>query len=413
MSFQYSYQPRSRKFFAYILMLIVGGFAGWQMTIREVLPLSLNAEDETTKEEISTISQETDLSLFWLVWAELNKKYVDLDALDSQKMVYGAIKGMVESLGDHYTVYMTPDESKEFAENLEGTLEGIGAELTVEEDGVLMIVTPLKNSPAERAGLKAGDIIVKINEEFAADLSLFEAIMKIRGEKGTSVTLTILREGIKDPFEVTIQRDNIDIESVTVEKLEGGIVYLSVNQFNDKTIEEFKQAVSEMILEQPKGLIIDLRNNGGGYLDIAVDMLSFILPSNSKAVELVTRKGSGKSEVMKTNGAPKLPDVPLVVLINKGSASASEIVAGAVQDHKRGVIMGTTSFGKGTVQEVESFVDGSSIRMTIAKWLTPDGRDINKKGITPDVVQDLLDSDIENEIDTQKNAAIEYLESLK
>ncbi|MFA6917907.1 MAG: S41 family peptidase, partial [Candidatus Gracilibacteria bacterium] len=212
-------------------------------------------------------------------------------------------------------------------------------------------------------------------------------------------------------FEVSIVRAKIDIESVTVEKLKNDIVYISVNQFNDKTSTEFGKAISEMILTPPKGLIVDFRYNGGGYLDIAVDLLSYLLPVKSKAVEI--RQKDDKNEMMYTNGNPKLIDVPLVVLVNDGSASASEIVAGAIQDLDRGIIMGTKTFGKGTVQEVENFKDGSSIRMTIAKWYTPAGRNVNKVGLTPDVVVEMKDSDVEKKVDTQKEAAVKYLENLK
>jgi len=325
-------------------------------------------------------------------------------------MIYGAISGMVGSLEDPYTVFMDPAESEEFSASLNGKLEGIGAELSVEEKN-LVVISPLRNSPAEKAGLLPGDIIYKIEDQLASEMTLFEAIMSIRGKQGTSVKLTIIRETMDEPFEVTIVRDKIDIESVTIEKLENGVVYLSVNQFNDNTEEEFGKAISEMMLNPPKGLIVDLRYNGGGYLDIAVDLLSYVLPVKSKAVEIKQKDKEG--EIMYTNGNPKLVNTPLVVLVNEGSASASEIFAGAVQDLKRGIVMGTKTFGKGTVQEVETFKDGSSMRMTIAKWYTPAGRNVNKVGLTPDVVVEITDQDIANKVDAQKEAAIKYLVDLK
>ncbi|MFH1218294.1 MAG: S41 family peptidase [Candidatus Peregrinibacteria bacterium] len=355
------------------------------------------------------LDRSVDLNLFWKVWGELDSKYVDESVLDDETMVYGAIKGMVDSLDDSYTVFMTPDESKAFAASLDGTLEGIGAELTV-EDHNLVIVTPLKDSPAEKAGLLPGDIIYMIEGKPASEMTLFDAIMSIRGKKGTTVTLTIIRENLGDSFDVTIVRDSIEIDSVTVEELDGGIVYISVNQFNDNTNVDFMKAISDMVLDEPEGLIVDLRFNGGGYLDIAVELASYLLPSD---VEVVSIKQRGKeNEVMKTNGNPKILNVPLVVLVNEGSASASEILAGAIQDHDRGVVMGTQTFGKGTVQEVEKFSDGSSIRMTIAKWFTPDGRDVNKVGLTPDVVVEIKEEDIENKYDRQKEEAADYLRVL-
>lgn len=397
-----SYNPTpSNKIVVYIIVAFLSFVFGWQATT-----LGWMGTINDGKTEVIDGQARADLGLFWQIWDELNLKYVDENVVEDEDKIYGAIKGLVEAYTDPYTVFMTPEESKQFSDNIEGVLEGIGAELSVEEKQ-LVIVSPLKNSPAEKAGLRPGDVILKINDEIAADLSLFDAIMKIRGEKGTTVKLTILRKGVDDPFDVSIIRDSIDIESVTVEKLDNGITYLSVNQFNDKTNEQFSKAISEMILTRPKGIIIDLRYNGGGYLDTAVEMLSYILPVGEEAVTIKVRGQA--DEVMNANGNPKILDVPLVVLVNEGSASASEIVAGAVQDHKRGIIMGTQTFGKGSVQEVESFADGSSIRMTIARWYTPKDRNVDKVGLTPDVVVEIKKEDIEKKFDAQKEAAIEYL----
>lgn len=401
----------SKNIFTYLGIAALSFIFGWQATAYGLLS-GIDDGNNNIQRPIPVEAgdyEDVDLDLFWTIWGQLDESFVDVESLDKETMVYGAIKGMVDSLGDPYTVFMTPEESEQFSASLEGTLEGIGAELTVEEHN-LVIVSPLRNSPAEKAGLLPGDIIYQIDGEPASEMTLFDAIMSIRGEKGTTVTLTIIRQNLDDSFEVSIVRDSIDIESVSVEKLDSGIAYLSVNQFNDKTNEEFGNAVSEMLLDEPSGIIVDLRFNGGGYLDIAVELLSFLLPSDTVAV--LIRERDKEDGIMYTNGNPKILEVPLVVLINEGSASASEIVAGAIQDHKRGVIMGTTSFGKGSVQEVDSFADGSSIRMTIAKWLTPDERDIHGVGITPDIVVEITDEDIENKYDSQKEAAIEYLENL-
>jgi carboxyl-terminal processing protease len=268
----------------------------------------------------------------------------------------------------------------------------------------------LKNSPAEKAGLLPKDVIYKIGDKYAAEYDLYDANMAIRGVKGTTVKLTILRKGVKDPFEVSIVRDSIDLNSVTEEKLDGEIVYLSINQFNTNTTKEFGKAVSSMILNPPKGLIIDLRYNGGGYLDASVQLLSYLLPKDTEAVKI--RYRGDREEIQYTNGNPKLTNVPLVILINEGSASASEIMAGAIADHKRGIIMGTQSFGKGTVQSVENFSDGSSMRITIAQWFTPNGTSVNKVGLKPDIVKEISEDDITNKVDSQKNAAAEYLRNL-
>ncbi|MBT4917045.1 S41 family peptidase [Candidatus Peregrinibacteria bacterium] len=402
------YYHKSHKWHISLIVAVVAFVLGWQATALGILSNEY-AGDLSHEDGVQIESEDIDLGMFWKVWSKLEEKYVDLEHVDEEQMVYGAIKGMVESLDDSYTVYMTPEESEEFSASLEGTLEGIGAELTVENND-LVVVSPLRNSPAEKAGLLPGDVIYMIEEEFANDMTLFDAIMNIRGEKGTTVTLTILREGLSEPFDVSIVRDSIDIESVTIEELDGEIVYLSVNQFNDKTNDEFSKAISEMILDEPEGIIVDLRFNGGGYLDIAVELLSYLLPSDTEAV--VIKQRGKDDDVMNTNGNPKVLNVPLVVLVNGGSASASEILAGAIQDHKRGVIMGTQSFGKGTVQEVISFSDGSSMRMTIAKWFTPDGRDINKVGLTPDIVIEIDNADFDSEYDEQKEEAADYLREL-
>lgn len=401
------------RFKGYLIVAVLAFLLGWQAASYGLLDKFSNADfakDSGVNDAGGEIAQDVDLNLFWLIWKMLDEQYVDADTITDENKIYGAIQGLVDSYGDPYTTFMDPAESGEFKNSIEGKLEGIGAEL-VKEEGNLVIVTPLKNSPAEKAGLKAGDIILKVEAEFTADMTMFEAIMKIRGEKGTTVKLTVLRTGVEKPFEVSIVRDSIDIDSVTMEKLDGGIVYLSVNQFNDKTNDQFGKAISELILDEPKGLIVDLRFNGGGYLDIAVELLSYLLPSETPVVLIRDKEGE---EVKKlANGNPKLLKVPLVVLVNEGSASASEIVAGAIADQKRGVIMGTVTFGKGTVQEVADFADGSSMRFTIAKWFTPNGRSVNKVGLTPDIIVEVLDEDAEKNYDRQKEEAAKYLRDLK
>jgi len=400
----------------YIFIAALSFILGWQSTTLGYLapPDETNIEVQDSApndtENHINVEKNTDLDLFWDIWKELETNYVDESILDQENMIYGSIKGMVGSLNDPYTVFMDPNESKEFNTSLEGELEGIGAELTVEE-GKLVVVSPLKDSPAEKAGLLPGDTIFLIDDQVASELSLFDAIMNIRGEKGTIVVLTVIREGLEEPIEISIVRAKIDLESVTVENLDNGIVYISVNQFNDKTLNSFNKAISNMLLSEPKGMIIDLRNNGGGYLEIAVDMVSHLLPSGSEAV--IIKQRNTEDIIKYTNGNAKVLDVPLVVLVNEGSASASEIVAGAVQSHKRGIMMGTQTFGKGTVQEVEPFSDGSSLRMTIGKWYTPDDRSIDKIGLTPDILVEITDEDIENQVDGQKEAAIDYLLNLK
>lgn len=350
------------------------------------------------------------LDTFWQVWDDLQAKYVNADALKKDKMVYGAIKGMTEALNDPFTVFMTPEETTEFDESLNGELEGIGAELTVKNQA-LVVVSPLKDSPAKKAGLLPGDIIYKIDGALTSEMSLPDAISKIRGKKGSQVTLTIIRKTQTKALEIKITRDTVNIESVSMEEKGNGIYYISINQFSDNTTQEFNQAVGKVMLKQPKGLVLDLRFNGGGYLLTAVDVLSTVIKGQQKVVE-VKERDITKNENLTVTGNPQIPDVPLVVLINKGSASASEIVAGAIQDLKRGIIMGEKSFGKGSVQEVEKLADGSSLRYTIAKWYTPLGRSINEVGIDPDITVELTEKDADAGKDPQLDAAINYLKKL-
>jgi len=394
-----------------VLALLVGSVLGTYGSEKGWMDWLPGGEDtESSREVFLPAKYNVDLGLFWVVWDMLEKDYLKEDALDVPNMTYGAIKGFVNSLDDPYTVFMDPNETEEFTASLDGKLEGIGAELTV-IDGKLTIVTPLKNSPAEKAGLRPSDIIYKIEDEFSVDLTLFDAIMKIRGPSGTSVNLTILREDVRETFEVDIRRAQINLESVTRE-YHDNIAYVSINQFSDNTADEFEKVVSELVLKDLKGMVIDLRFNGGGYLDAAVDVLSSLLEKNLAAATIRERVGKMGEETLVTNGGTKVLDVPLVVLVNEGSASASEIVAGALQDHERGVIMGTQTFGKGTVQAVEFLEDGSSLRMTIAQWFTPEERVIQGIGITPDITVENYDEDVMNGYDRQLEEALKYLRGL-
>lgn len=349
-----------------------------------------------------------DLSLFWDVWSRLQAYYVDPHTLDPQTMIYGAIKGMVAALDDPYTVFMDPEETREFKHNLQGTLQGIGAELTVKEKN-LTVMSVLKASPAERAGLLSGDIILKINDELSVDMTIYQAITKIRGEKGTTVRLLIFRKDKPDSFEMAIVRDTIHLDSITFEEKQKGIFYLGLHQFTDSTMMELGESISKILLKDPKGVILDLRNNGGGYLEVAIDVLSELV-SGKKEVVTIRKRDVRDDEKRFTSGAARLAGIPLVVLVNASSASASEIVAGAVQDLKRGTVIGEKSYGKGSVQEIEDGLKfDASLRVTIAKWLTPLGRSIDKMGIVPDQEVKLTEEDLKKERDPQLEAAIKML----
>jgi len=399
-----------KKTFVIIFTFLIGGGSGYYLTDQGYIDDA--AEYIGIKEALpGAFPKETDMDLFWGVWNILKNQYVYEDALDTQSMVYGAIKGMVDAVDDPYTVFMDPEETNEFTNSLNGDLQGIGAELSV-DNGQIIVVNPLKDSPAEKAGIKAGDVIYKINDEFASDLSFVEAVQNIRGEEGTPVNLTILRKGADDAIEMTVIRAKINIDSVDSEMLDDDIVHISINQFADDTARELKSAMAPLILNEPKGIILDLRSNGGGYLDKAVDVVSYFLDTDLPVVKTQEKNGMN-TEILKTITSQKLLDVPMVVLVNDGSASASEIVAGALKDHKRAVIMGTTTFGKGSVQAVEYLEDGSSLRITIAKWLTPNGVDVNKVGLAPDIVVELYEDDFDNNFDRQLDEASKYLENLK
>jgi len=273
-----------------------------------------------------------------------------------------------------------------------------------------MIVSVLRDTPAEKAGLRTNDIIFKINDEITSDMILPEAIRKIRGEAGTTVKLTILRKGNPKSFDVSIKRANIEIASVSYKELESGIHYISLNHFSDKTNEELNEIIQKILLKDPKGVILDVRSNGGGYLDIAVDILSDFI-KGKKIVVRIKKRGSD-NEPMQTDGSGRLADIPAVMLVDGGSASASEIVAGAFQDLNRGILIGEKTFGKGSVQEYEQFKDGSSLRLTIAEWLTPNKENIDEVGIKPDIEVKLTEDDYKNKRDPQLDEAVKYLKGV-
>lgn len=353
-------------------------------------------------------AHDVDLDLLWQVWDAVDAKYVDTTELDDDAMLYGAMKGVVQSLDDPHSEFLTPEESAEFRESLEGHLSGIGAEVGMRDD-TLTIISPLRGSPAESAGLQPGDQIFKINGELAMDYSLFEAVQRIRGGVGTTVTLTIFRVGELEPRDVTVTRADIDIDSVTHELRDDGIAVVTVSTFAEDTAEEFARTLTELKAKNPTGLVLDLRYNGGGFLDAAIDMTSRLLASG----EVVTIRERGRpDQTITVSGEAILPDTPLVVLINGGSASASEIMTGALQDAGRAEVVGQTSFGKGTVQELlPPFADGSTLRITVAKWFTPSGRDVTEEAIEPDVTVAMTMADIEADRDPQLERAVELLKN--
>lgn len=395
-----------------LFTLILGWQLGMRYVQKEVADLqtrldSLYVSATESGALVTDPEKEVNIGLLWGVWNLMLDKYIDTPSLNAQQMVYGAVRGMVASAGDPYTTFMTPDENVDFKDSLSGNLQGIGAELTVSNENIL-IVGIVKGSPAERAGLLPKDSIVSVDGWEAFGQPLNTVVSRIRGEKGTKVALEVYRDGDQALRSVTITREEIHVPSTEyeVKTASGGNVgLLSVHQFGSETVSEVEQILRGIDPKSIKGLVIDLRYNGGGYLNGAVDIASMFL-RNGDVVSVVRR--DEPVDVQKVSGNAILPDVPLVVLINEGSASASEILAGALQDNERATIIGMKSFGKGTVQEVVDLPGGSSLRVTIAKWHTPKGKDLSKEGVTPDVtVQQQEGAPVDS--DRQLEAALQFL----
>ncbi|MEK7439178.1 MAG: S41 family peptidase, partial [Chloroflexota bacterium] len=328
------------------------------------------------------VDLQTKFAPFWEAWTLVHKNYYS-QPVDDQALVYGAIKGMIQALGDKHSGYMTPAESKINSTSLSGELEGIGA--TVEISGkYLKIISPIPNSPAEKIGILPGDTVTKVNGEDIAGQDLYTIISKVRGPAGTKVKLLIVRDGESAPLEFEVTRAKVIITSVETKMLPNDIAYVKVNEFGAKTSGELQTQLKTLMAQKPKGIILDLRNNGGGYVHTAVDVASHFISRNK--VLLVERFGDGREQKVLTQGGGLATDIPLVVLINQGSASASEVVTGAIQDYKRGTIIGETSYGKGTGQiGYELSNEQGEARITIFRWLTPNGNWVHEKGITPDI----------------------------
>lgn len=348
-------------------------------------------------------------NLFWEVWNHLEKKYVDKKKLDVQKMYYGAIKGLVASLEDSYTFFLTPEENQQTKNDLQGKFEGIGAQLGLKNNQVI-VISPLKNSPAEKAGVKPGDYIIKVDNKPTKDWTLNETVSKIRGPKGTKVKLTLLRKDQEINLEII--RDQIIVPSVELD-YKNNIAILKLNQFGDNTNNEWDKAISDIKekwdKKQIKGMVLDLRNNPGGYLESSIYLASEFLPINQLVVKQESYQSIKEYKVFRKG---QLLEIPLVVLINEGSASASEILAGALRDYKRAKLVGEKSFGKGSIQEAIDLKGGAGLHLTIAKWILPKGDWINSKGIEPDIkVENKIDegNTLTEENDQQLKKAIELL----
>ena len=356
----------------------------------------------------TAVAIQTDFSPFWKVWNTINEKYPSAGKTTDQERVYGAISGLIGSLNDPYSVFFAPDEAKSFEDEIAGNFDGIGMEVGM-KDKVLTVIAPLKDTPAYRANIKSGDKIIKIDKIVTSGLSIEEAIKLIRGPKGTAVILTIFREGNKEPIEIKIVRDTINIPTLDTEMRNDGIFVIKLYSFSANSASLFRNAIKQFVDSGKDKLLLDLRGNPGGYLDAAVDMASWFLPGGK--VIVTEDYGENKtSEIFRSRGYDIFNDkLKFVILIDGGSASASEILAGAIQDHKRAKLVGTQSFGKGSVQEIVDVTSDTILKITVAKWLTPNGTSISDKGLTPDYPVEITPKDLDAKIDPQMDKAVEIL----
>lgn len=362
--------------------------------------------DNTDKDGTDENAPATDMDVFWEAW-DFVEDYFYGDIPTEEERIQGAIGGMVNSYGDPHTAYIDPAQAAVMQEDITGSFEGIGANVRVNEQGYLVITNPMPGRPAAGAGLQKGDIILEVDGVDIWGMNIYESIALIRGPAGSTVVLKIWRDGIEEPFDVSVERAHIDIEIVQSEMLEGDVAYVSLSEFNYDASGELERAIEELLADNPRGLVFDLRNNPGGLLSEAVDVTGIFLAKGKIVVR--EKMKEDHEHVFTTDKDGVAVDVPLVVLVNGGSASASEIVAGALQDYGRAYLVGETTYGKGSVQQPHMLSDGSQIRVTVAEWLTPHERQIQDAGITPDKEVEMTNEDYNQGKDPQLDYAVEYI----
>jgi carboxyl-terminal processing protease len=364
-------------------------------------PPTVSPEQQSiTPEELQTLFEP-----FWEAWNIVHEDYVD-QPVDDKALMQGAIRGMMDALGDEHSSYMDPKSYEDANAGLAGEYEGIGAWVDTTAD-YLTIISPIPGSPADRAGLEPGDKIIALDGEDVTGVDAELVRQRVLGPAGTTVIITVAREGESEPLDFSITREKIVVDSATGEMLENDIGYVQITTFGDKTTPELRAALEELMAQNPKGLIIDLRNNGGGFLQTSVEVASEFI---GEGVILYEQYGDGRRDTYQAFKNGRATEIPIVVLINEGTASASEIVAGAIQDYGRGELVGVTSFGKGSVQNwVPLSNDQGAVRVTIAKWLTPKERTIAGEGLQPDVEVEITDEDRQADLDPQLDKAIEIL----
>ncbi len=393
-------RPKKRrlgKLAAILLLFLAGLFVG-----RYVVPAAELAQTPLQFVAVKEGERQLVFPTFWEAWDILHQEFIG--EVNDRNLFYGAVSGLVSAAGDPYTVFSDPEETKQFEENIEGSFSGIGVEIGM-RDGAVTVIAPLDGSPAAQAGVREEDIIAAINgEPIRPEENLDDVVDRIRGPKGSSVKLTVLHKDEASSVEITIVRDTIHIESVKM-NITDGVAHMEITSFNGDTPKLFTDAAHEAARAGVKGVILDLRNNPGGFLDGAVKIAGVFLEPNTV---VVSEKGDQEREYH-SKGQPILKDQPIVVLINGGSASAAEIVAGALQDKRGARLVGQKTFGKGSVQEFKKLSDGSSIRITVAKWFTPSGRSIEDAGIEPTIV---VENNRDTPADEPLDRAVEELQTL-
>ena len=410
----------------FILLLIIGGafFFGYQQGGKHI-----SAELTITELQNKDIGQpeQVDFSSFWQAWNVINEKFVTTaTSTTAQEKVYGAIEGLAKSLGDPYTIFFPPEKSKTFETEISGKFEGVGMELGI-KDNILSVVAPLKDTPAFRAGIKSGDKIIKIDDTLSADMTVEAAVKMIRGPRGTEVRLTIGREGQSGPLEIKIVRDVINIPTIDTEVKQvtagasgnegnnawrNGIYVIKLYNFSANSSNLFREALRSFIESGTHKLILDLRGNPGGYLEAAVDMASWFLPTGKVVVSEEYAKGT-EPTIHRSRGYNIFNNtLKMVILVNEGSASASEILAGALREQNIAKLIGAKTFGKGSVQELVKITPETSLKLTIARWLTPLGHSISEEGLTPDYKVKISTKDLEAKRDPQMDKAVEILKGM-
>lgn len=392
-----------------LAMVVVGAsFVAGVMFERNRTPILSAMNLTSTPVTITTEEKVSGFNVFWEAWSLVQSEfYSDIPA--EKERVYGAIRGMVSTYGDQNTAFIDPTRAQLLQQDATGSFEGIGASVQMDELGQIVIAEPFLGRPAANAGVLRGDIILEVDGQSLRDLSLYEAVLLIRGPAGSTVTLTVLREGESEPLKIDVVRAKIDIKIVESKMLENNIGYLKLTEFSNGASGKLDEAIQTLRQEGAQKLILDLRDNPGGFLSEAVAVSSLFIEDGVVVQE--QRKGEDAPQMFEARGVHSATDLPLVVLINGGSASASEIVAGAIKDRGRGALVGEQSFGKGTVQLPHTLSDGSELRVTIAQWLTPNGDMIHKQGIVPDVVVERTQADFLDGLDPQLDRAVEYLQT--